>query len=233
MAAAACFRSQFQSKPRVAVVEGDPIVQMTAAEKLPSIEHPELVPMARHTDPPSPSQPLVGVLLGGDERGYPLGLLERYEVVNDRASDTDYVVARCALTDIAAVYDRRVGDRVLTFVNSGALWRDTLVMQDRETGTLWTPATGEAIHGPLAGQKLRPIPAVFTPLGGFPARASRRGVPRHGRGDRHPGLARAVRRVALAGRLRASRPPTAATSRRRSSSASPKGAKRSPSSGRT
>ena len=37
----------------------------------------------------------------------------------------------------------------LTFMVSGMLWRDSLVMQDRETETLWSHVTGEAIRGPL------------------------------------------------------------------------------------
>jgi hypothetical protein len=165
--AGACFHSQYRTKPRVAVVGGDPIVQMTPPGELPSLDHPSLVPIERHSDPPPSSQPLVGMRVGEEERGYPLGLLERYEVVNDQAADVDYVVARCALTDITAVYDRRVGDRLLTFINSGALWRDTLVLQDRETGTLWTAATGQALFGPLAGERLRPIPAVNAPSRAF------------------------------------------------------------------
>jgi len=74
-------------------------------------------------------------------------------------------VTRCALTHVAAVYDRRVGARELTFVNSAALWRDTLVLRDRETGTYWTAATGRALTGPLAGEKLEPIPAVIARAG--------------------------------------------------------------------
>jgi len=64
-----------------------------------------------------------------------------------------------------AVYDRRVGTRVLTFhpVQGG--------FRDRETGSGWTLA-GRAVDGPLQGQRLRPIPhgnhfwfawAVFRP----------------------------------------------------------------------
>ena len=64
-----------------------------------------------------------------------------------------------------AVYDRRVGTRVLTFhpVKGG--------FRDRETGSGWTLA-GRAVDGPLKGQRLRPIPhgnhfwfawAVFRP----------------------------------------------------------------------
>ncbi len=159
--ATGCFHSQFRTKPRVAEVGGDPIVQMTSPEKLPSLDGPRLVRLKAHTDPPAPGEPVVGLRVEGESRAYPLGLLDRYEVVNDGAAGLEYVVARCPLTQIAAVYDRRIAGRTLTFVNSGALWRDTLVLQDRETGTLWTAATGEALFGPLAGERLRPVPAFF------------------------------------------------------------------------
>ncbi|HYV41404.1 MAG TPA: DUF3179 domain-containing (seleno)protein, partial [Thermoanaerobaculia bacterium] len=98
-------------------------------------------------------------------RAYPIGLLDRFEVVNDAVPELSFVVARCALTAITAVYDRRVGNHVLEFQNSGALWRDTLVLRDRSTGTYWSAATGRALHGPLAGHRLRPIPAVVTRAG--------------------------------------------------------------------
>jgi len=64
-----------------------------------------------------------------------------------------------------AVYDRRVGTRVLTFHSVQGGFRD------RETGSGWTLA-GRAVDGPLQGQRLRPIPhgnhfwfawAVFRP----------------------------------------------------------------------
>ena len=51
----------------------------------------------------------------------------------------------------SAVFDRRLGDRVLTFER-----RDGRFV-DRETGSRWNLA-GEAIVGPLAGEHLTPIP---------------------------------------------------------------------------
>lgn len=39
------------------------------------------------------------------------------------------------------------------------LFRDGLVMYDRETDTLWTQVDGKAIKGPLAGAQLARAPA--------------------------------------------------------------------------
>ncbi|HEV8117940.1 MAG TPA: DUF3179 domain-containing (seleno)protein [Thermoanaerobaculia bacterium] len=161
-AAAGCFGHQYRSGPRVAVVGGDPIVQMKPAAAFPIVTKPSLVAARIHSDPPDEESRILGLTVGSVPRGYPIGLLDRFEVVNDSVPDLPFVVARCALTAITAVFDSRVGGRVLHFENSGALWRDTLVLRDLETGTYWSAATGAALHGPLSGQRLRAIPAVVT-----------------------------------------------------------------------
>ena len=60
------------------------------------------------------------------------------------------------------VHARELDGRTLTFLVSGKLWRNSLVMQDSETGTLWSHVTGEALDGELAGAQLALIPAVQT-----------------------------------------------------------------------
>jgi hypothetical protein len=50
----------------------------------------------------------------------------------------------------------------LTFGVSGKLWKDALIMYDRETGSLWSQLGGVALRGPLAGTILRPVPALHT-----------------------------------------------------------------------
>ncbi len=57
------------------------------------------------------------------------------------------------------MYARKVGDRTLTFGVSGLLVRNSLVMYDRETGSLWSQLTGQALTGPLAGQQLAQVAA--------------------------------------------------------------------------
>jgi hypothetical protein len=52
------------------------------------------------------------------------------------------------------VFSRRVEGKVYTFGVSGKLWKNGLVMYDHQTETLWSGVTGEAVQGPLTGQRL-------------------------------------------------------------------------------
>lgn len=60
------------------------------------------------------------------------------------------------------VYARTDGDRTYTFIVSGMLWRNSMIMQDLETGSLWSHITGEALHGSAAGSQLEALPSVQT-----------------------------------------------------------------------
>lgn len=50
----------------------------------------------------------------------------------------------------------------LSFGVSGKLWRDSLVMYDRNTRSLWSQLLGRAVAGPLTGEELAEIPAETT-----------------------------------------------------------------------
>jgi hypothetical protein len=160
-AAAGCLSHQYRSNPRISVVDGDPIVQMKSPDAFPAVVKPSLVDPRQHSDPPDADSRVLGLAVGAVPRAYPIGLLDRFEVINDAVPGLPFVVARCALIGVAAIYDRRAGGHVLEFRNSGTLWRDGLVLRDRETGTYWSAATGLALYGPLAGERLRPVPAVL------------------------------------------------------------------------
>jgi len=60
------------------------------------------------------------------------------------------------------VHVRKLEDKTYTFIVSGSLWRNSLIMQDEETGSLWSHITGEALTGELEGKKLEMIPSVQT-----------------------------------------------------------------------
>lgn len=161
-AGAGCFARKYRDNPRLATVAGDPIVQIAPAETLPSVDRATMVPLSRHTRRPDEDDRVLGVALASGARAYPVGLLDRFEVVNDEAGEAAFVVVRCALTGVVAAWDRRVAGRTLLFESTGALWRDTLVFRDRGTRTYWSAATGRALLGPLAGERLRGIPGAVT-----------------------------------------------------------------------
>lgn len=50
----------------------------------------------------------------------------------------------------------------LSFGVTGKLWKDSLVMYDRETGSYWSHVMGEAMAGPLKGHTLKLVPALIT-----------------------------------------------------------------------
>jgi hypothetical protein len=54
------------------------------------------------------------------------------------------------------VWETTVNGRQLHFHLAG-INNQNFIMRDEETGSWWQQVTGEAIHGPLRGQKLRPV----------------------------------------------------------------------------
>jgi hypothetical protein len=111
----------------------------------------------------------VVVLDGDPARAYPIRVLNYHEIANDTVAGRPVAVTWCPLCASAAVYDRRVGDRTLTFGVSGKLADDDLVMYDRETDSEWKQSLGECIAGPVAGEELAVVPAPIVPYGEFAA----------------------------------------------------------------
>ena len=60
------------------------------------------------------------------------------------------------------VYARTLGGTTYTFQVSGRLWRNSLIMVDRETGTSWSQITGRAIDGKHRGAQLEKLEAIET-----------------------------------------------------------------------
>jgi len=60
------------------------------------------------------------------------------------------------------VYARKLGGTTYTFQVSGKLWRNSLIMQDRETGSAWSHVTGRAVDGKARGAQLARLDAVQT-----------------------------------------------------------------------
>jgi hypothetical protein len=83
-----------------------------------------------------------------------------HEIVNDTIGGTPVAVTYCPLCNSALAYDRRVDGRVLDFGTSGMLFNSSLVMYDRQTESLWSHFTGEAVVGFLTGTRLDVLPVA-------------------------------------------------------------------------
>jgi Protein of unknown function (DUF3179) len=80
-------------------------------------------------------------------------------------------VTYCPLCNLPLVWDRRLEGRVLDFGTTGKLRHSDLVMYDRETKSWWQQATGTAIVGILAGERLRKVPSRLESFARFRERA--------------------------------------------------------------
>ncbi len=108
---------------------------------------------------------VLGVEIGGQARAYPLAILTWHEIVNDVVGGVPIAATYCPLCGTGIVYDRRMGDTILTFHVSGKLYRNDLVMVDEETESLWPQMLGRAAAGPLEGRPLQYLPSSTTTLG--------------------------------------------------------------------
>lgn len=103
-------------------------------------------------------EPVLSLDIDGDVRAYPVQILIWHEIVNDTVGGIPVAVTYCPLCNSALAYDRRVDDRILEFGTSGSLWNSALVMYDRQTESLWSHFTGQAIAGELTGTELVDFP---------------------------------------------------------------------------
>lgn len=60
------------------------------------------------------------------------------------------------------MYGRTNADRTLSFGHEGVLFRNSFVMYDKETGSLWVHTTGRSVSGPLRGRALEFLPSTVT-----------------------------------------------------------------------
>ena len=120
---------------------------------IPALDHPTTLTAAQADW--SDDEIVLGVVVAGQARAYPVAILNWHELVNDNVGGEPILVSFCPLCGTGMVFDRRVGGKVSTFGVSGLLYRSDLLMYDRGSESLWSQISAEAVAGPLLGQRLR------------------------------------------------------------------------------
>jgi hypothetical protein len=102
---------------------------------------------------------VVGVVIHGQARAYPLPMMNWHEVCNDRLGGKAIAVIWDGFCDTALVVSRRVHGRILRFGYSGLVYNGNALIYDHEPKvadeSLWSPIAGRAVAGPMAADHAR------------------------------------------------------------------------------
>jgi len=132
---------------------------------IPSIDNPVFESVNDATDWLDPDDIGISLSIDGIERFYPYRILVSHEIVNDTINGKRVLVTYCPLCFTGIVFDPLVAGKRVEFGVSGKLWNSNLLMYDRETETLWSQVTAEAVLGEQTGAQLDIISSDITKFG--------------------------------------------------------------------
>ena len=130
---------------------------------IPALDRPPTLPQGRADW--SDDELVLGVVVAGQARAYPVAILNWHELVNARRGAEPILVSFCPLCGTGMVFSRRDGTAVRSFGVSGLLYQSDLLMYDRATESLWSQISAEAVSGPLLGRRLRLLRARIAQWG--------------------------------------------------------------------
>ncbi len=111
------------------------IFSAASRDAIPAITLPEVV--GANASFMEPDDRVLGVVVNGEARAYPFGILWWHEVVNDTLGGENILVTYCPLTGSGLAFDPLVGGQLRNFAVSGLLWQTNLIMIDLENESLW------------------------------------------------------------------------------------------------
>lgn len=146
-----------RSIPREALLDGGP-----PKDGIPALDRPRFVTSAEAAEFLKDKDQVIGVYRDAEAKAYPLKVMVWHELVNDEIGGRPSTVSYCPLNGAGVVYDPVVSGQQLTFGVTGKLYNSTVVLYDRQTQSLWSQVTRQAIAGPSIGMKLEMIPSLTT-----------------------------------------------------------------------
>ena len=128
---------------------------------IPAINNPRFVDAAQ-ADFLGDADRILGISRQGEQKAYPVRILNYHEIVNDRFGDSAVVVSYCPLCGTGMAFLAGDNGRELEFGVSGLLYNSDVLLYDRQTESLWSQIRRQAISGPLKGKHLQQIPMEHT-----------------------------------------------------------------------
>lgn len=138
--------------PREDIVAGGP-----PKDGIPALTDPVVEPAAAAGRWLRPEDRVLGVVVNGQARAYPIRILNWHEIVNDKLGGKRIVVTYCPLCGSGMVFASN--DR---FGVSGLLYQSDVLLYDHKTESLWSQIKAMAITGARMGERLQPLPLLHT-----------------------------------------------------------------------
>ncbi len=128
---------------------------------IPAIDKPEFI-AAKHADFLSPKERVLGLVIDGVAKAYPVKILNWHEIVNDKIRGNAFVVTYCPLCGTGVAFRSNIRGRNLKFGVSGLLYNSDVLFYDRQTESLWSQIAAKAVSGKLAGTELQQLVLAHT-----------------------------------------------------------------------
>jgi hypothetical protein len=100
---------------------------------------------------------VLGIVINGKARAYPIRILNWHEIVNDRIDKIPVVITYCPLCGSGIAFHSK--DK---FGVSGLLYQSDVLLYDRKSESVWSQIMMQAVAGPRAGERLIPVPIQHT-----------------------------------------------------------------------
>lgn len=107
---------------------------------------------------------VLGVVIGGIAKAYPIQFLGYHHLVSDKFDSTPVLLTYCTVCRTGRAYKQVVQGRTEKFRLVG-MDHFNAMMEDAATGSWWRQATGEAITGKLKGKRLNEVYSSQVSLG--------------------------------------------------------------------
>ncbi|MDX8404904.1 MAG: DUF3179 domain-containing protein [Mariprofundus sp.] len=100
---------------------------------------------------------VLGVVIDGMARAYPIRILNWHEIVNDQIARQSLVVTYCPLCGSGMAFNSK--DK---FGVSGLLYQSDVLLYDRKSESLWSQLMMQAVAGSRAGEQLTQLAVEHT-----------------------------------------------------------------------
>lgn len=99
---------------------------------------------------------VIGLVEKGIARAYPIRLLAYHHFIYDTIAGKPFLITYCSVCRTARVFDPIISNKIEQFRLVGMDHFNAMI-EDASTKSWWRQSTGEAIVGPLKGQKLKEV----------------------------------------------------------------------------